>query len=339
MKKRILSLILAAGLSASVWSCGGNDSSSESESTAAETTEAASAIVTPGEKYSTETGDFTFTMPADAKVSDQSLELDCEYSFTLGNDALAGVTTVLALHQSAAGFGEGLLKDMEDTDFKDCKGEENTVGDAPAYTITAKQTVQGEDADYRMDIVQFGNGDLFTLVSGAPLGELESYRDDINFILGSVEYSGEPLKTQPEEYDCSYFTATVGENFYVKSMNSSESAMDVRYNIQPDFASTLCGFNLKADERSADEIKEDLLSKWKDSSETESFSEEDSEYLGYPAVHLVKTVNSSFAKLNVDWYIFEVNGTVFTSCISSDQSITEKFTADIQPLIDSIRFK
>ena len=342
--KRISLLLALAVLTGAMWGCGSNDSSSESAaaSTAAATTAATTEGTTASKPraegmnyYDTKDGMFTFALSSDYKDYKNEMMDDCEYSFTPDGMAAIGFMSLIDYHYSAKGFTEGMVDDFKEK-FDDVDWEETTVNGLPAVRLTAKKNMDGTENTFEYYMVQYGNGDLFMVLMGTPV--VSSYKIDIEEIFSNVEYKGEPLKTGDELCDCGSFELTVPEKLY--ATEKSDGKVKIVNNLANSMNEYMCRLAvIEETDDSAESAFNDYYTKRSGNNKTVSIEKGETEIAGHKAYRIFWKINASSFSLTTDTYIFDENGKVYSITITAENSEFDKFSAECQPVIDSLSFK
>lgn len=366
MNKKITLMLITAALCASAWSCGskvGSGSGSSSvETTSADVTaaesetsaESSGAAETPSEddtlppataapatigadgRYKTPEGLFSFTVADNYKpVASESEEYDMAFKEE-GNDLLIGIKSIIDMHQTAKGFSEGVLPEYEKK-FSEVSVKEETVNGLPAAKLTAVYNEGSEKYIFSYTMVQYGNGDLFTVMYSTPATSSFSPDGDIEAMLNSLEYTGAPLKSGDEVCECGSFKCTVGDRFYIRSKNQSN--MSFGYNLANSISEYMCrGYFREEEGTSAETLASETVSKWDGNDSVTGITNEKTEFMGHEAYCVKWTVTRSVFVLDVTTYYFEENGKVYAAAMSSYQDITEQFANDSQAVFDSVTF-
>jgi len=336
--KRVLAFSSAVCLAVSAAGCGNKKSSSEKQDAKSKITDISAETVLPENMLSFETVDGLFSFgtsenitQADADDSTNNiLGENCQFLFCdKEHDIFIGIMPVTDLHQTAEGFSAGLYAGYdESSEFDNLDGEPLTVGDAPAYRITADHE---NDYIFTVNTVQFGNGDIFAVISSSPESEREICERETNIILSSVSYSGEPLKTEPETYENSYFSIEISPKWYFRK--STDDFVSVSLNLQDSIDYMMYAFSLgKIDstdiKAAADEEEE------KNGYQNE-FSRETTEYLGCKAEH-TRFINRIDAY--TDTYFFEKDGVVYRAVEVCSKDLTDSYKKDIEEIKSRISF-
>ena len=359
MDKRIITLIIAAGLCVSAWGCGSASSSSgsvsdaatsaaasetagsaetteASESTAAETTAASTKAEDADlNYYDTEDGKFRIGLGKEFKEYTNENLSDCEFSFTPDGMSAVGFMAYSGRHFSAAGFVDGLEEDFKEK-FETVSCEKLTVNGLPAALIIADETINGVQSTFEYYTVQYGNGDLLMIIVGTPA--VSSYKIQIEDIISNVEYKGEPLKTGDEPFDGGAFEMTVPEKFSVAENKDGEAK--IVYNLCDSEAEYMCRLTLSEEEgNSAKDVFSDRAKSRYENKNTISLEQDEAEFLGHDAYRILWKMELSPFTLTTESYYFDENGKVYSVTITADTGIFEQFRDDCQPIIDSIRIK
>lgn len=340
MNRKLITLVLIASLSMSAWSCSSKKSSSEASPETSTAQEAATAeLLKLGESYTLSDGNFKISVPEGMKQLEENSMY--EYTFQLGDDqdSLIGLSSVSNMHQTATGFGEGILVDHESAGFTDIKGSPYSLNGIPAYKITATDSTTGKDMDYRMDLFQYGNGDLICVNAVAPKGTLADYASEFDTVISSVEYLGTPLKAEPENVDNARFSLTVPENLFIRDASDDENVY-IGYNLNNTTDEYICRLELTVmDDMTPTEASDTLFGQWEKNERSSERSRDNCQFMGYDALHIKQVISLTETKVDSESYHFEAGGTTYWISITSAQPLTEQFKKDIQPVLDSFSFK
>lgn len=360
MNKKLTLMLIAASLCASAWSCGSKvgsgDSSSPAETasasdTAAQSETAAGASSTDGivpeetkapatqsadGRYNTSDGLFSFAVSEDYKlVEDASAEYDMAFRNESSN-VVIGITSVTGKHQSAKGFSDGIVPDYQQK-FKEVNVEDLTVNDMPAEKLTALDENDGEQYIFSYTMVQYGNGDLFTVMYSVPATSSFSPEGDIADMLSSLEYAGEPLKTGDEVCDCGGFKLTVGDKFYIK--DKGDNSVAIKYNLAGTLAEYMCQLAIQEKEgASVQELASELADKWNGIDYASEVSESKVDFYGRDAQCVSYKIEKGDYRFTVTTYFFEENGKVYSATLTADTSAAEQFANDCQSVLESLAF-
>lgn len=340
MNKKIILIALVSALSVSLCSCGSKKSSSsnvsEAETSAPEMTTAE--LLELGDHFTLEDGQFAFSVP-EGMTQTNNTEYDYTFQLTDDADSLLGITGVSGMHQTALGFGEGILADHEEAGFKNVEGTAYTFGDIPGYRITAIEDNGGSPLDYRMDLLQFGNGDIFCINTAAPEGQLADCASKIDTVMSSIEYLGAPLKTEPEVIENDRFKLTVPENLYIRDPSDDENVY-IGYNLTQNDSEYISRFEITVmEDMTPEEAADTLYSQWEKNEKSSDRTKESVEFLGYDAIHMSQKLSFAGKNINSETYHLEAGGTTYWIMITTENTLSEQFKNDIQPVLDSIEFK
>lgn len=361
MNKKITLMLITAALCASAWSCGSKVGSGDSSGTtaavssetasaadtSAQTTAADTAADTAAEsvpatvgadgRYKTPDGLFSFKVGDNLKlVENGSGEYD--YAFSAGDDgSMLGIKAVTNMHQTAIGFSESIVPTYEEK-FDNVVCKEVEVNGLPAAKLAANYTDNGQNFVFVYTMVQYGNGDLFTLMATLNANGSYNYDEDFDAILASVEYTGAPLKTGGETCETDSFSFTVGDKFYVYSKDSGEAS--VKYNLANDSSEYLCKMSIKAEEAaSVEELAESIGKKRRENTNTKSFEEGTEEFLGRESHSSLWKLEAKSIPLTCEQHIFEVNGKVYSVTIIAQTNGFARFTDDCEKILETLSFK
>lgn len=273
--------------------------------------------------FDTEDGLFRFGTEPVLAFAESSGTSDYDYSFTTGKEnALIGVMTVSGYHQTAKGFGEGLLPGYREL-YDNVEGSKTEYDEIPAYRITYTDS----EVNYVSIMLQYGNGDLFVLnmTENDGTGEIEKIAEHI---IPTVEYKGEPLKTKSENFECDYFKLTVPPEWYIKS--ETDDGITLALNLQDGLSDIGCSYRLTS-VPDKDDIRSLANERFSKISETSECTTEVTKAFGKEAFTVKFSREIMDTEINMSFYYFELNGMCyeyFTSFCPDDEKL--------QPMIDAI---
>ncbi len=285
-----------------------------------------------GVHYLTSDNMFSFDAPASLKRNENGTFEECEFVFEGSNGELAGVMTLCGYHYSAAGFMEGIADG-----FAENYGTVETAT-VEVNGLEAEQlTASGEDTTFVCTMVQYGNGDIFALMTSVPSGG-DAFRAEAEKILSTVEYSGKELKTKDENYSGKGFSMTVGPDFYLYRKDDYNAT--IKYNLADSLGEYTTSLKVSAEKvDSVSGTADDTYEQWRTNSKTLSVSRDTAEILGHQAEHIYRTVDVLEMTVATEYYIFDDNGTAIAVTIVAPQDSLTGFRQDIQPVLDSIKIK
>lgn len=281
--------------------------------------------------YDTEDGLFRFGTEPILAFAEGDSASDYEYSFTTGEEnSLIGIMSVSGYHQTAKGFGEGTLPDYQSL-YDNAEGSAAEYNGVPAYRITYSES----GVKYISVMLQYGNGDLFVInmTENTDKDEIEKIAENI---IAAVEYKGEPLKTESEEYDCGYFSLTVPPEWYIKS--ETEEGVTLALNLQDNAGEVGCSYRLAAvpDKDSTRELANERFGKLSAASEC---STEVVEAFGSEAFAVKTTMDIMDIDTSMCFYYFEINGMCYEQFESFRADDEVKYREMIDLINESVEFK
>lgn len=334
-KRRILSFAAALCLGITMCGCGDkNNSPKEKSSGSSSETETEDSFRLPENIVYCDTEDELFEFAVSDSTADGtgSEMIDgTEFIFNVGDDdSLIGVMTVTNLHQTASGMGKGLSADYEEQSdiYSNIQGEELTVNGNPAYRMTADCK---NDIKYTLTTMQFGNGDIFAVMSTSTPAHREDCQRETDIILHSVEYKGAPLKTEPETFENDYFSMTIEPKWYFNK--TKDNFASIRLNIQNDDNDIWYAFSFSAlpDEPDAETAAENAA----DRLASFELTRDKAEFMGYKSEHIRYDTWEAY----VDYYIFEIDGVCYQAITVYNNDVREQYDADIRKVTESIEIK
>lgn len=331
--KRILSLIAALCLSISLCGCGEKNNSSKDKNSGSSSENEDSFVLPENIEYcTTENELFEFAVSAGIPNGEGSELLgDTEFVFNAGDeDTLIGVMSVMNLHQTASGMGKGLSVDFEESGlYSNIQGEDLTINGNPAYRFTADCE---NDILYTLTTMQFGNGDIFVVMSTSSPAHREDCQRETDIILHSAEYKGDPLKNKPETFENDYFSITIEPKWYFR--REKEDFASIGLNLQNDYNDIWYSFSFSAltDEPDVKTAAENAAAKL----ENQEITRDESTFMGYDSEHIFYEGTMG---AYIDYYIFEKDGKCYQAITACHKDLTEQYNVDIQKVIDGIIIK
>lgn len=333
--KRILLFAAALCLGITMCGCGDkNNSSKEKSSGSSSETETEDSFKLPENIVYCDTEDELFEFAVSDSIPDgtgSELIDGTEFIFNVGDDdSLIGVMAMANLHQTASGMGKGLSADFEENKiYSNIQGEELTINGNPAYRITADCK---NDIKYTLTTMQFGNGDIFAVMSTSTPAHREDCQRETDIILHSAEYKGAPLKTEPETFENDYFSITIEPKWYFNK--TKDNFASIRLNIQNDYNDVWYAFSFSAllDEPDAETAAENAAAKL----ERFELTRDKAEFMGYESEHIGY---ENLSDVYVDYYIFEKDGVCYQGITVYHNDLREQYNADIKKVTESIKIK
>lgn len=281
--------------------------------------------------FDTSDGQFHFgTEPILAFAEGDNAE-DYEYSFTTGEpNSLIGIMSVSGLHQTAKGFGEGMLPDYQEM-YDNADGNAVEYNGIPAYRITYSES----GVDYISIMLQYGNGDLFVLnmTEDSDKNKIEKIAENI---IATVEYNGDRLKTNSEDYDSGYFKLTVPPEWYIKA--ETEEGVTLALNLQDSVSDIGCSYHLKAVPDKND-IRKLANERFSSISETSECTTEVTKAFGNEAFSVEFSQTIMDVEINMCFYYFELNGMCYEQVTSFSANDDGKYQTMVDVINDSVEFK
>lgn len=288
--------------------------------------------------YVSKCGRFTFGISEDLEIIETD---DLDIAFTNENDSVIGMFTFSGLHQTLKSATDGTIADYNEK-FTNVAADESTVNGVPCFNITAETTA--DDADktklcIRFSALQYGNGDIIYLTyTGAADSkpQLEEYYDQM---ISSIEYLGEPLKTENETFSNEYYTVTASPMWYVEEKNNH---VKIGLNLQDKTEDNWYVISLfpPDDEKSAKEAAEALNESNKTFDSTISSEIDETNICGYDAFRVTthKKVGDSIDFFHKSFY-FDKDGKCRSIVLTYPNGREEEFKENIQPVLESLEIK
>lgn len=337
--KRILIFLTAIGFSASLWSCTDKKSSLEKSSLETNITDISKETELPENLRSFETIDGLFSFSTSENIMQTDAENDlntiigtnCQFLFREEeHDISLGIMPITNLHQTAEGFSAGLYTSYDEIgEFSNLNGKALAVGDSPAYRITADYE---NDYIFTVNTVQFGNGDIFAVISSSPATSLDVCERENDIILSTVRYRGGALKTEPETFENDYFSMTIEPKWYFSK--TKDDFASIRLNIQNDYNDIWYAFSFSAlpDEPNAETAAENAAAKL----EGFELTRDKTKFMDCECEHILyKNVPDVW----VDYYIFEKDGVCYQGITVCHNDLREQYNADIKKVTENITIK
>ena len=356
MKNKILLISLIASLSLSAVSCGSKDSSSESKNTGSSSVSAAeetapdensgepdSEEVTAENTKAADLTDipqptpikelFSYDLPENAVEKTEFADPDRNYkAYEIGENAFITFCPMIDYHQSAHYAGNSIMEDHiadEEKQYKDVAGSDLEINGVPAFKFTAKCNDNNVDCDYSGVFLQYGNGDIFTMLSIYPSAEKDKYEPICEQIISSVKYLGEPLKTEDEQYSSDICSMTVGKDFYSVEKNNGVA---VQLNITNSMKEYMSRITVKPAEKTIEELQKS----WEEKGKSEHIESGEAAIGNYNAKYLKRDFTAIDMSLEHRSYFVDTpNGSYQIDVVCSDDLI-EEFMERAKPIFDSL---
>lgn len=357
--KKILAYFLAACLAASVAGCRNKKNDYDTDSTATsvsaetKTTEGASTsagnvtgditdvIKNEGglNYYMSKCGRFTFGISDNLEIIEVD---DFDIAFTNGNDSIIGMFSFSGFHQTLKSASEGVFADF-DKKYTNAAAEESTVNGVPCFNITADSTAP-DSAETKMKIcvsaLQYGNGDIFYIsYIGAEESKpkLEEYFQQM---LNSIEYLGEPLKTEDETVSNEYYTVTVPPMWYIEKKEKVDF-LKIGLNLQNSNDDVFYGIRLNApdDEKNAKDAAESLNDGNRKLNSIVSSEIDETEICGFDAFRVTTHTKLGNTDFFSETFYFDKDGKCWRISFMYPNGREDEFKNNIQPILESLEIK
>ena len=359
MKNKILLISLIAALSLSAVSCGSKDSSSESKNTGSSSVSATENAepdensgetdteeVTPENTKAADLTDipqpepiqdlFSYDLPENAVEKTELADPDRNYkTYEIGENASISFCPMIDYHQSAHFAGNSIMEDHiadEEKQYNDVVGSDLELNGVPAFKFTAKCIENNVDCDYSGVFLQYGNGDIFTMLSFYPSAEKDKYEPICEQIISSVKYLGEPLKTEDEHYSSDICSMTVGKDFYSDERNNGVA---VKLNITNSMKEYVSCITVRPAEKTIEELKKS----WEEKGKSENIESGEAAIGNYNAKYLKRDFTAIDMTLEHRSYFVDTpNGSYEIDVVCSGDEI-EEFMERAKPIFDSLVLK
>ena len=359
MKNKILLISLIAALSLSAVSCGSKDSSSESKNTGSSSVSTAenaeqneNVSETDTEEVTTENTKaadltdipqpepipdlFSYDLPENAVEKTELANPDRNYkTYEIGENASISFCPMIDYHQSAHFAGNSIMEDHiadEEKQYNDVVGSDLELNGVPAFKFTAKCIENNVDCDYSGVFLQYGNGDIFTMLSFYPSAEKDKYEPICEQVISSVKYLGEPLKTEDEQYSSDICSMTVGKDFYSVEKNNGAA-------VQLNITNSMKEYMSRITVRPAEKTIEELQKSWEEKGKSENIESGEAAIGNYNAKYLKRDFTAIDMTLeHRSYFVDTTNGSYEIDVVCSGDEI-EEFMERAKPIFDSLVLK
>ena len=352
MKNKILLISLIAALSLSAVSCGSKDSSSESKNTGSSSvsttenaepdedtgataaeTETEAPTETASENGSEMPADddlFTYDLPECAVENPDGYDeyLDNKY-YDLGENAYIITYQTLDQHQSAHYAGTRQLN-HEENQYTDIVSKDLEINGVPAYKFTAKFKENNVDCDCTSVCLQYGNGDIFTLVYAYPSAEKDKYEPICEEVISSVKYLGEPLKTEDEHYSSDICSMTVNKDFYIAEENV---VVSLKLNIFDKTEELVSRITVGPAKSTAEELK---IKYEEDADKYNSIESGQTDIGNYNANYVKFTRTAMNMSMEQCSYFVDTPNGSYEILVMSSEDMYDEFMERAKPIFDSL---
>ena len=282
-------------------------------------------------------GNFTFGISDELDICEVD---DFDIAFTNGDDSIIGMYCFCGFHDTVKSLAKDMIADYEETYTNVAYGE-STVNGVPCFNITADSTAADANATelkIRFSALQYGNGDIIHLAymgAAEAQPQLEEYYQQM---LDSIEYLGEPLKTEDETFSNEYYTVTASPMWYIEDkmdsvtigLNLQDSVDEVFYRIS---------LSINSDEKSAKDAAESSNDVKKGLNFTVSSEIDETEICGYDAFRVTTHTKTKSSDFISEAYYFDKDGKTRVINMTYLSGKEEWFRENIQPILESLEIK
>ena len=359
MKNKILLISLIAALSLSAVSCGSKDSSSESKNTGSSSVSAAenaeqdeNVSETDTEEVTTENTKaadltdipqpkpipdlFSYDLPENAVEKTELANPDRNYKgYQIGESAVILFGPMIDYHQSAHFAGTSIMEAHmadEEKKYTNFTSSDLELNGVPAFKFTAKCIENNVDCDYSGVFLQYGNGDIFTMLSFYPSAEKDKYEPICEQIISSVKYLGEPLKTEDEQYSSDICSMTVGKDFYSVEKNNGAA---VQLNITNSMKEYMSRITVKPAEKTIEELKKS----WEEKGKSENIESGQTDIGNYNANYVKFTRTAMNMSVEQCSYFVDTPNGSYEILVMSSEGMYDEFMERAKPIFDSLVLK
>lgn len=289
--------------------------------------------------YMSECGLFTFGISEELDICETD---DLDIAFTNGDDSIIGMFTFSGWHNTLQGISEDIIADYEES-YDNVAYDESTVNGVPCFNITADTTANDSndtELKVRFSALQYGNGDIIYIVYiGAAefQPQLEEYYQQM---INSIEYLGEPLKTEDETFSNEYYTVTVSPMWYVEG-NERTGIITIGLNLQDSYDDILYRISLAPpdDEKTAKDAAESANESKNERDSTLSSEIDETEICGYDAFRVTSHTKIGDSDFFLESFYFDKDGKCWQISFTYPNGREEEFKNNIQPILESLEIK
>lgn len=287
--------------------------------------------------YTSKCGMFTFGISEDLEI-DETDDLDIAFK-TDDENSIIGMFSFSGFHNTLDGSVDDTIADYKEK-YTNVASEESTVNGVPCRSVTAETTKEGVKLNIRFSAFQYGNGDIMYIVY---IGAADAQSDMEKYywqMANSIEYNGEPLKTEYETFSGKYYTATISPMWCFRKKDE-KGAINIGLNLQKDVDDIYYGLSLHdpIDGKSPKEAAEDAKEVKNGLKSTVSSEIDETEFLGYDAFRLKSNAKIGELDFFTEHYYFDKDGKCMNINFLYPKDREEEFRNDIQPILDSLEIK
>lgn len=284
-------------------------------------------------------GRFTFGISEKLEIVEVD---DLDIAFTNGNDSVIGMFTFSGHHQTLKGFTGEMIADYNEK-YTNVASDESMVNGVPCFSITADTTAP-DASETKLKIhfsaLQYGNGDIiyFTYMGATDSQpQLEEYYQQM---LNSIEYLGEPLKTESETFSNEYYTVTAPPMWYIEEKEKMDS-VKIGLNLQDSNDDVFYEIRLFAPdgEKNAKTAAEDTNKSKKSVDSTVSSEIDETKICGYDAFRVTFHTKVGKTDFFSEIFYFNKDGKCRSIKFTYPNGREEEFKKNIQPILESLEIK
>ena len=299
------------------------------------------------ESYEAGGGVFSFSVDKESGLKEYNSSEDGNYEFAFQNEddgAMISVMSIVNFHQTIESVCKGREKDYAKI-YTHILGSKTQIGGNPAYQITGSFKDGDTDFKFGSTGVQYGNGDLFFVIYTVPSANTEKYEKYANDIFSTIQYTGEPLKTDEETYETNYFSLKAGPEwcFY----NKGEDQTTIIYNLAENDDSAMCTLKITSfpisENGSAEQQVNEVTQTYEGNENVSNFikaegkvGEYDAHYVGY---NLSTGEGDAKTVLYYDVYFFDKDDRCYTITMLAPESVASKFMSGAMKVINTLTIK
>ena len=289
--------------------------------------------------YMSKCGKFTFGISDELEIVESD---DLDIAFTNGNDSVIGMFSFSGHHLTLKGATNNVIDDYNEK-YTNVASYESTVNGVPCFNVTAETTAP-DDSETELKIhfsaLQYGNGDIiyFTYMGAADSQpQLEEYYQQM---LNSIEYLGEPLKTEDETVSNEYYTVTASPMWYIEEKEKTDS-VKIGLNLQDNLDDVFYTISLFApnDKKSSKDAAESLNDTKKGVDSTVSSEIDETKICGYDAFRVTTHTKLGATDFFSETFYVDKDGKCRQISFTYPNGREEEFKNSIQSILESLEIK
>lgn len=278
---------------------------------------------------------FTFGISEDLEIIEVD---DFDIAFTNGKDSVIGMRSFSGFHDTVKSGAVDMISYFEEK-YTNVVHNESTVNGVPCFNITADTTAPDADETkfkIRYSELQYGNGDIFYLIymgTAEAQPQLEEYYQQM---LNSIEYLGEPLKTEDETVSNEYYTVTTSPMWYIEER---KGRIKIGLNLRNGTDEIFYSINLAPpdDEKNAKDAADSLKDKKKELDSTISSEIDETEICGYDAFRVTTHTKIGETDFFLETFFFDKDEKCRKISLTYPNGREEEFKKNIQPILESLK--